>query len=295
MRAKVKSLVWVAVVPGLLLIIESSPNGGEYVYSQSATTSHPALVTTHLCSGESAGGVRLVPGVGALESEAIEATDCPGEPDPAHFELAAQKLNLYAWHIEGVPDTITVYVGDEHGNPVSDSTKVHFSTDCGTISPDSCYTQSGVCSTELTSSAPWPEPPHVDTAGFFFVHAQTASCKDSVRILWSSSTTVTIIPSTFDIPDGGCEDFTYEVCDSNGNPLTEGTHITVAATTGRLLGDIDVTLPDTRRRGQLYTQFRLRLADDDPGNPGNPDGCQVTVSVTSDNGDRTESASGTID
>lgn len=289
-------LVWPVMVD---FRIHYGPNGGEYLYPQSAMTGDSALVTTHLNSGDLPGPVSIIAQVGAIESNPIVITIVSGPPHPDHFTVAIEKLNQYAFYLAGVENTVTAYAFDLHTNPVPDNTTIWFYTDCGGIVPGYGNTFQGECSNTLVSCAPWPDWPNPDSTGFFWVHAQTIDGNGNpievhARALWSWYTVIDLTPTTFAVPDGGAQYFRYWVWDPNGNPLTEGTHITVSATVGELQGNVDVTLPDTQNR-ERWTQFWVTLYDANPGNPGDPELCEVTVTVTSENGNESASAYGTVD
>ncbi len=287
-------LIWPVLVD---FRIESGPNGGEYLYPTSATTGDSALVSTTLNSGDLSGVVSIVAEVGAIESVPIPINILSGPPHPDHFTLAIETLNQYAYYIAGVENTFTAYLADLHNNPVPDGIAVWFTSDCGMMVPGYGHTFEGRCSNTLVSCAPWPDWP--DSTGFFWVYARTIDgngnlIEEKARALWSWYTVIDLTPTSFAVPDGGAQLFQYSVSDMFGNPLTAGTHITVTADVGDLRGDTDVTLPDTQCP-EGWTQFEVTLYDDDPGNPGDPELCSVKVTVTSDNGDRSESADGTVD
>ena len=80
-------------------------------------------------------------------------------------------------------------------------------------------------------------------------------------MLFSGVPIVTISPTTFDIPNGGSQTFTYYVKDENGNPLTPNTsiNISVDGENVKTAGETEILLPDTQSKA--YTQFTFQLYD----------------------------------
>ncbi|MBI4723028.1 MAG: Ig-like domain-containing protein [Candidatus Stahlbacteria bacterium] len=272
--------------------IDGGPNGGEYIYPTFAPTAAEALATTHLNSGTISGPVRIVAQVQGtnISSGPVQIAIVSGPPDPAHFTVVTAKLNLYALGIAGVTDQITAFVGDKYGNPVLDGTSVWFTTACGIIQPGSGTTGEGITSNTLVSCAPWPD------TGFFWVQGWTIDgygdiIQDSTRILWSGNSYLLLSPTSFNIPNGGSENFTITVCDVNKNPLTEGTTISVSADAGELRGETSTLIPDTQSRA--WTSFQFQLMDDKPDTIALRS-CRLTVNLTSPNGNKNRTIYGSI-
>ena len=92
--------------------------------------------------------------------------------------------------------------------------------------------------------------------------------------------------NNFVIPDGGSESFTLEVHDDLVNPLVGGSTISVQATAGQVVGG-SITVPDGESFNQLIdglTRFHFVVLDDAPGQGTVPQVVQITVTVTSKNG-----------
>lgn len=275
--------------------IEGGPGGDEYLHPTSTSTESLGIVTTHLNSGTKSGPVKAVARVRGTNifSAPVEIAIVSGPPDRGHFCISSEKNNLYALWYTGVEDRITAYVGDQCGNPVLDNTVVWFSSACGIIQPGSGTTTKGITSNTLISCAPWPLPAD---SGLFFVYAYTIDrnnelIKDSVRILWSHDTQLTLSPLSFNIPNGGSQNFIIRLHDLYNNPLTEGTTISIQANKGEILGPSSITIPDTQSR--LWTEFHFGLLDE-RGDTLNPRSCKVTVDVKSPNGDAWIQAYGII-
>ncbi len=90
----------------------------------------------------------------------------------------------------------------------------------------------------------------------------------------------------FMIPDGGSLSFTLEVHDDLVNPLVGGSTISVQANVGQVIGG-SITIPDGQSFNQLLdglTRFHFTLLDSAPGEGMAAQLVNVTVTVTSQNG-----------
>jgi hypothetical protein len=247
-----------------------------------------------LNSGTVSGPARVVAQVQgtSIFSGPVEVTILGGPPDAAHFCVVTEKLNLHAFGIAGVEDMITAYVGDQYGNPVQNGTAVWFSTECGIIQSGAGNTESGITANTLVSCAPWPT---VTQAGLFYAHAWTIDgaggmIRDSVSVLWSGTTILSLTPTSFNIPEGGSESFTLTVCDLYNRPLTEGTTISISADAGKLHAPSSIKIPDTQSSDWIHFDFSLCDNPDDTVATS----CEIAVEVTSDNGDRSAHAYGIV-
>ncbi|MFQ6115532.1 MAG: hypothetical protein ACE5NG_15845, partial [bacterium] len=72
---------------------------------------------------------------------------------------------------------------------------------------------------------------------------------------------ISINPTSFNIPNGGSQTFSYTVSDQNGNPLSGGTNITVTVDGEDVTakGALNKTLPDTQSKG--WTSFSFVVFD----------------------------------
>ena len=156
-------------------------------------------------------------------------------------------------------------MGDKYANPVRPGTAVYFTTTGGIIEGSTLTDDQGIGSVQLISSAPQPNDP-VLGPGFGRITATTVDenqtvISDETVVLFSGVPQISINPTSFDIPNGGTQLFTYTVSDQNNNPLVEGTTIVVQVEgedTGAS-GDLNVTLPDTQ--SPLWTQFGFSVYD----------------------------------
>jgi len=255
-----------------------------------------------------------------ISSEAISIAIHGGPPDLEHFSVVPQYANIAGWKMYGLEDAITAFVGDQYGNPVPKGTSVYFSTTGGIIEGSATTDVFGRASVTLLSADPLPVFTALDPStgyttdvsgycdftspkngnGQAIVFAQTVDGLGEHIWTWTPvifsgcSAILNVNPLIFDIPNGGSQAFTFSVHDLNGNPLTQGTKISVAASVGSVLGDVDVTIPDTRSAS--WTSFSFVLFDDEAGESDPANSCVVTISVTSEaNGDASSIIMGTLD
>jgi hypothetical protein len=117
--------------------IINGPGGGEAlngVAGDSITiktnSSGEAAVT--LASGTKSGAVRMRAKVGTVLSYSTLITICAGPP--TDISLGVTPCNIRGWDINCVKATICACLVDVYGNPVPDSTSVHFGTEEGLVS-----------------------------------------------------------------------------------------------------------------------------------------------------------------
>ena len=249
--------------------IGSGPGGGEFVYPPKARTDSKGRVTVNIVSGTKAGVVQIVAesfiGTKVIRSLPVVIVIHGGLPDSAHFSIASEKLNFPGYNIFGLTNKITAYVGDKYGNPVKPGTAVYFTTTGGIIEGSVLTDDRGQGSVNLISAEPRPVHPILGP-GYAVITATTAdenqnTIKAETIVLFSGIPQISIEPITFDIPNLGSQVFNYTVSDQNGNPLAGGTTITVSidGKDVRALGDLNITLPDTRDRS--WTRFSFAIQD----------------------------------
>jgi hypothetical protein len=247
------------------------PNGGEYLSPKSgyAYTDTSGQVSVTLTSGTVAGVVQIIAQSDlpdkTVTSSPVSLTIFGGLPNQDHLGIAAQYLNFPGYDIYGLKDVITAYLGDKYGNPVRPGTAVYFSTTGGIIEGSALSSNIGAASANLMSASPRPVHP-TRGAGFATVSAYTAdensqTISTTMDILFSGVPIVTITPSTFDIPNAGSQEFTYEIKDENGNPLAPQTNITITVTGDNVktTGETNFQLPDTQSKA--YTKFKFLVYD----------------------------------
>jgi hypothetical protein len=250
--------------------MSSSAGGGEFIYPLSARTGFDGHVETYLTSGTKAGVVQLQVEIKVsnktIRSKPIAIAIHGGLPDPAHFSVASNKLNFAGYNVYGLLNTTTAFVGDKYANPVRPGTAVYFTSTGGIIQGSALTDEQGRATVNLMSAAPQPSHP-IFGPGFATVTATTLdenniSIDTQTLVLFSGVPQISIDPTSgFVIPNGGSLAFSYVVSDQNGNPLEEGTNITVDVKGKDLeaLGAVDVTLPDTQSKS--WTQFAFTVSD----------------------------------
>lgn len=247
------------------------PNGGEFLSPQPSLvyTDSTGRATVVLTSGTKAGPVQVIAQVDltdhSIYSLPVSYTIFGGLPQQSHFGIAAQYLNFAGYDIFGQQDKLTAYLGDRYGNPVKPNTSVYFTTTGGIIEGMAQTSSIGAGTVSLISSEPRPIHP-TRGAGFATVTASTAdensqTISTSMDILFSGIPVLTISPSSFDIPNAGSQDFTFEVKDENGNPLAPGTNIsvTVEGDNVKTAGETSFEMPDTQSK--YYTKFKFQVYD----------------------------------
>ncbi len=129
--------------------------------SGTATSDANGQVVTTVNSGKVSTPVRVTastPGAGAgttLSTQSNGLTITTGIPTQNGFSLAATKLNLEAWEVDGNTTVLTVFLNDHFGNPVPDGTVVNFTSDGGTII-GTCSTTNSTCNVTMTGTNPRP-------------------------------------------------------------------------------------------------------------------------------------------
>jgi hypothetical protein len=117
--------------------IINGPGGGEAlngVAGDSITimTNSSGEATVTLASGTKSGAVRMRAKVGTVLSYSTLVTICAGPP--TDISLGVTPCNIRGWDINCVKATICACLVDLYGNPVPDSTSVHFGTEEGQVS-----------------------------------------------------------------------------------------------------------------------------------------------------------------
>jgi adhesin/invasin len=296
--------------------------GGEFLEPTSDVTDAYGRVQTTLNSGTVAKTVKIKATIDSLSisSEAISIAIHGGPPDAAHFSVVPQYLNFAGWKTYGLENTVTAFVGDQYGNPVPEGTSVYFSTSGGIVEGSGNTNSLGQASVTLVSSSPLPVSTALDPSteyttdvsgycdftapkngdGQAIVFAQTVdrlgtAIWTNTRTIFSGDTGIfAVSPTSFAVANGGSQSFSFRVHDLNGNPLTAGTAIAVSATVGDLVGDVNMTLPDTQSSG--WTQFSFLLMDDDAAESDPAQFCILTITVnSSNNGNASTVIMGTVD
>jgi hypothetical protein len=285
--------------------ITGGPGGGEFLSPDSALTDAAGIVITTINSGTVAGALQIVAKVknSTIVSAPVPISIFSGLPDRDHFSVVPNRLNFAGYNIFGLENQITAFVGDIYSNPVPNAS-VQFQSSGGIIAGGSLSDALGRASVTLLSAEPQPQGvpggafPY-NQPGFALITAQTVNA-DQVQIskntvvLFSGVTQIAdISPQTFNLGPGRSQQFSYRVSDQNGNPLVQGTSISVRANKGEVSGDTQISLADTQSRAATEYSFVLTNTSPDSLGSGVVD-VTVTISVTSQNGNDSAFITGTM-
>lgn len=116
--------------------IISGPGGGENldgkdVYPVTINTNTYGEAHVTLSSGTKSGTVRMRAKVGNILSTSTVVTICAGPP--SDISIGVTPCNIRGWDVNCVEANICACIVDVYGNPVPDSTAVHFSTEEGMV------------------------------------------------------------------------------------------------------------------------------------------------------------------
>jgi len=293
-------------------LVGTPVSGGAYASPSSAMTNATGRVATTINSGTVSGDLQFIATLRRdddgqiIQSTPILITVNAGMPDQEHFTIGVAKFNFPGYDWVGRRNTFTVLVGDRWSNPVRVNTAVYFNTTAGVVDasgftdPDG-FTQAGNHSGDVTLYSGNPRPPDpVFGDGYLRVHAFTHGLNqvvvtDSILVLSSGRSQISQpVPNTFAVAAGGTSGpITFTVSDENGNPLAEGTHITVTLQYTppplsdinlTVNGNVDVTLGDNYFGGSGITQFSFRVVDQTIGGVPTQVPVTVIIKVTSPNG-----------
>lgn len=249
----------------------TSPGGGEFLYPTSAQTNALGRASVTLNSGTRAGSVQIIAQMvvngSIVRSRPVLIAIHGGLPVQANFDVASEKLNYPVYGIIGAEIDFTAFLGDRYSNPVRTGTTTYFSTTSGIVEGSAQTDDLGRATATLLTQGFPNHPPF--GPGFFKVTASTIDESNTgiqtatVRLL-SGLPFISVNPTTFDIPNNGSQSFNFTVRDQNGNPLAEGTTISVSVTEGDVgvTGNTNVRLPDTQ--SAAYTAFSFTAYDSKP-------------------------------
>ncbi|MBU2492414.1 MAG: carboxypeptidase regulatory-like domain-containing protein [Bacteroidetes bacterium] len=239
----------------------SSPNGGEFLYPDSAKTNNNGQAKVTLNSGTSAGVAQVIAEIylngKIIRSKPVLITIHGGLPDAVHFDIAVQQYNVPGLLISGLQNVVTVIVGDKYSNPVRPGTAIYFSSTIGVIEGSALTDNLGVASVILLTADP-------RLNGLGTVKATTINENSEVidvqtSVIFSGNAIITTDPANnnFNIPNGGSKAFNFSVKDSNGRPIAAGSSITVSAEGSNinLTGNINVIMPDVISGSTNFTFY----------------------------------------
>lgn len=295
--------------------------GGAYVSPAWAMTNVAGRVATTINSGTVSGALQFIASL-RRESDGALITSTPvvitvnaGLPDQGHFTIGPRQFNFAAYNWLGRTNDITVQVGDKYSNPVKTGTAVYFNTTGGVIEASGFTAPTSHATVQLYSGNPLPRdasltPPSVwgDGTGYAWVRAHSlgegsVEVVDSVLILFSGISNITLSTTNVTIDSGGCVTVNVTVADQHGNPLAPGTQIKTEVeftppegTNWSVLasGLPQDPLADFLTRGGGSTDFTLRICDGTPGGTPARMPFNVKISVTGPNGNTFATVSGTV-
>lgn len=280
----------------VVFTLGEQPGGGEFIFPERVRTDNNGQATVNLSSGTRAGVVQIVAeaqvGGRTIRSLPVSVAIHGGLPQQQHFSLGPERFNFAGLRRYGVINPISVIVGDKYSNPVKPGTAVYFSTTHGVIEGSVLTNDQGRGSVDLISADPLPPD------GIAVITATTADenqnqVMDQTPVVFSGVPVVSVSPTVARL------DQTYQltVHDQNGNPLVEGTVISVSVegTRVKAVGNTNVRLDDTAfiggmawenvLRGPGITEFTFRAVPDlRIDEEGNPVVESITIRVSGENG-----------
>ncbi len=242
------------------------PGGGEFLSPAVVQTNDKGQATVNLTSGTKAGVVQIIAEIdlasGSIKSKPVNIAIYGGLPDYAHFSIATTLLNIPSVVYKQYPSFVSVFMGDKYANPVRPQTAVYFTSTGGYVGGSALTDQLGVASAPFIMAQPNNPVDSVFGPGFATITARTAdenlqTISKSTIVLFSGYPIISVSPTSFNIPNGGAQSFTYSVMDANSNPMAGGTSITVSVDGQNVAaqGDVSVIMPDTQDRTWTHFQF----------------------------------------
>lgn len=230
----------------LTVVVQNGPGGGEYITPSPITTNAAGQAYTTLTSGTRSGAVQVVAsatvqtpgGPRVITTAPVRIVINGGFPDQAHFTIASKIYNLPILGTSQVPTPISVLIGDRYSNPVLAQTAVYFRSSAGVIEARVATDGVGQGTVNFYSGNPAPFGVYAATPpgdAYHYIVGETfgqagARVTDSILVLWSGHAQISgFAPTTFNIANGGTQNFVFTVADYLGHPLAAGTSISVSA------------------------------------------------------------------
>jgi len=207
--------------------IINGPQGGESINGEvseyiTINTNSSGEAVIALVSGTKSGMIKLRAKSGNILSSSCIVTVCAGPP--AELSLSPNRCNIRGWDITCVEDTICACVVDVYGNPVADSTSVHFETEEGSVR--CCDKTKQGCAYSLYISG----DPRNDGRALIWAYTwgPDGMIADTCELIVSGPpVTVTFLtyPQTLYADGVSQGHVTIEVLDSNSNFMVKGTPV----------------------------------------------------------------------
>lgn len=231
------------------------PGGGEFLYPTTVKTDNNGEARVNLSAGTRAGLIQVIASA-TVDGETIRSNPAAmaihgGHPDQNHFTLGPEKFNFPGLVRFGVTNQISVLVGDQYSNPARPNSAVYFNSSHGVIQGSGLTSENGAASVILYSGNPLPDNTGIGENGIATIQATTADIDNNpvtaqIPVLFSGSPIITLT-QTGSSNDPFARRFDYTVMDYLGNPMGQGTTITVRAGGVKVeaVGDVAVELGDT--------------------------------------------------
>ncbi|MDX1429107.1 MAG: carboxypeptidase-like regulatory domain-containing protein [Rhodothermales bacterium] len=223
-----------------------APGGGEFIFPEVAETNNNGEVEVNISSGTRAGVVQLV-AQSTIQGETIRSLPVSiaihgGLPDQRHFTLGPATFNFPGLRAFNLTNRISVLVGDKWSNPVRPGTSVSFSTDFGLVEGSTTTNAQGSGSVNLISGNPLP-PNGVVNVTATTADENQAPVSGITPVLMTGGPVISVQPSVASLNTT----YTLDVTDWNGNPLVQGTSISVKAEGNRVkaVGNVNVQMDET--------------------------------------------------
>jgi hypothetical protein len=281
-------------------------NGVQGTFTPSLTiTDASGVVQTTFTSGTLAGVVEVVATVvgKGIASTQAHLVVVGGKPSQKHFTFVIGRTSTSGAKVNfpgAVPSIQTigqvqVQVGDQYGNPVPTGTTVYFTTNAGVIQGSGATDANGFAKVDWFGGNPVP------SNEVAILHASAISDTGLFTVvdtvLYTGSAMIASGPASgFQIPGAGVATFNYQITDQVGEPISEGSTITVSASgTGAaplvLSGNINVTTPDTKSLAKTTYSF---TAFDSSASSTTNRNVTFTINVSGPNGTVSQSFDGSL-
>ncbi len=272
------------------------PGGGEFIFPAQGQTDANGQIDVNLSAGTRAGVVQVVAEATVdgrtLRSLPVSVAVHGGLPDQAHFSLGPARYNFQGLRLFGAENAVSVVVGDKYGNPVKPNTAVYFTTTHGVIEGSALTSEQGRGTVQLISANPLP-PNGIGIVTATTADDQQRQVVQKIPVVFSGAPILRLQPGAAQLGQG----YVLTVSDENGNPLVEGSSITVSVegTKVKATGHTSVRLDDTVflggmgyehvRRGNGITQFYFRTTVDGASKEDGEAKIEtITISVDGPNG-----------
>ncbi len=265
--------------------IQEGPNGGEFIFPDSAETNAAGQVTVNFSSGHLAGVAQIMAYIitesDTIKSRPVIITVHGGFPDEDHMNGFLPTRNVPGLLVTD-EQTVSVLLGDKFSNPVRPNTAVYFSTSGGVIEGSVLTSELGRGEVQWVYGNPVPQDRDVN-GGYitiWTINENSETITTQIPMLYTGAPIVQdVTPFTFDIPNGGSELITFSVRDPFNHPIAANSTITVSVEVGaaNLSGDVDIVQGDFLFGGSGSTDFSFQIFDPDDADVDPPQSVSVKI------------------